>query len=146
MSSYAIQINVVLATLVVSIGAWLVWGPFPIAWSLVLAGGIFLFLLWRSETIGMIWAWATFLLGSESLAWPITIMIQLHASSDQPSDEEMGLILNAVLFGLFSSVFWISFAFGLYRREQRAADPASRNDPSPSVKEKNRRRRKPRRS
>jgi hypothetical protein len=146
MSSYAIQINIVLATLVVSIGAWLVWGPFPIVWSLALAGGIFLFLLWRGETIGMVWAWATFLLGSESLAWPITIMVQLHSSSGQPSDEEMGVILNAVLFGLFSSVFWISFAFGLYKREQRAAEPALREDHSPPVNEKARSRRKTRRS
>jgi hypothetical protein len=93
----------------------------------------------------MVWAWSTFLLGSESLAWPITTMVQLRTSSSQPSDEEMGVILNAVLFGHFSSVFWISFAFGLYKREQRS-DPTSSADHSPSVNEKGRSRRKARRS
>ncbi len=144
MSAWAIPINTVLATLVVSIGAWLVWGPFPIALSLALAGGIFFFLFWRGKTIGMIWAWSTFLLGSESLAWPITTMVQFRTSSSQPNDEEMGVILNAVLFGLFSSVFWISFAFGLYKREQRP-DSTSSADHSPSVNEKGRSRRKARR-
>ena len=146
MSAWAIPINIVLATLVVSIGAWLVWGPFPIALSLAFAGGVFFFLLKQGKTIGMVWAWSTFLLGSESLAWPITTMVQLRGSSSQPSDEEMGVILNAVLFGLFSSVFWISFAFGLYKREQRSAEPTASGNHSPSVNEKSRSRRKQKRS
>lgn len=146
MPAWTIQANSILATLVVSVGAWLVWGPLPIGWTVALAGGILLFLLRQGTTIGKIWAWATFLLGTESLAWPVTTMVRLHTSSSQPSDEEMGLILNAVLFGLFSSVFWISFAFGLFKREQRAAEPISKDARSPSIKEKRRQRRKAGRS
>lgn len=33
-----------------------------------------------------------------------------------PNDDQMSMILSAVLFGLFSAVFWISFAYGLFNR------------------------------
>lgn len=145
MPAWAIQANSVLATVVVSVGAWLVWGSLPIVWTVALAGGILLFLLRQGTTIGKIWAWSTFLLGIESLAWPVITMVRLRTSSSQPSDEEMGLVLNAVLFGLFSSVFWISFAFGLFKREQRA-EPISQDDRPPSIKDKRRPRRKAGRS
>ena len=145
MLNWATPINAILATLVVIVGAWLVWGPFSIGWSLALACGVLLFLLWRGTTIGTVWAWSTFLLGVESLAWPIMTMVQMRASSNQPSDEEMGLILNAVLFGLFSSVFWISFAFGLFRREQRIEDSGQDNR-SPPADCQSQSRRNPRRS
>jgi hypothetical protein len=118
-------INAVLATLVTTVGAWLVWGPFSIGWSLAIGSSIFLFLLWRSATIGTVWAWATLLLGVESFAWPVTTIVGFRSSANQPSDEEMGIILNAVLFGLFSAVFWVSFAVGLFRREQRGDDHQS---------------------
>jgi hypothetical protein len=57
----------------------------------------------------------------------------------------MGAILNAVLFGLFSSVFWISFAFGLFKREQRKEDrPPQDESPAPDRrKSRSRRRRRP---
>lgn len=145
MLNWATPINAILATLVVIVGAWLVWGPFSIGWSLALACGVLLFLLWRGTTIGTVWAWSTFLLGVESLAWPIMTMVQMRASSNQPSDEEMGLILNAVLFGLFSSVFWISFAFGLFRREQRIEESGQDNR-SPPGDRQSQSRRNPRRS
>jgi hypothetical protein len=121
-------INAVPATLVVALGAWLVWGPFSMGVSLAVGCGLLLFLLWRGSTIGTIWAWSTLLLGVESLAWPVTTMVRFRSSADQPNDEEMGIILNAVLFGLFSSVFWIAFAFGLFRREQRGNEPSSQGD------------------
>jgi hypothetical protein len=72
------------------------------------------------------WAWSTLLLGVESLAWPVTMMVRFRSSAGRPSDEEMGIILNAVLFGLFSSVFWIAFAIGLFRRE-RGDEPSSQD-------------------
>ncbi|HEX2055947.1 MAG TPA: hypothetical protein VHF07_05610 [Nitrospiraceae bacterium] len=121
-------INAVLAALVTTVGAWLVWGPFSIGWSLAVGSSIFLFLLWRSATIGTVWAWATLLLGMESFAWPVTTMVGFRSSANQPSEEEMGVILNAVLFGLFSSVFWVSFAVGLFRREQRAELQSSQEE------------------
>lgn len=114
-----LQLNAVLGSLVVTLGFWLVWGQLP-ALLFALAGvGIAAFLLWRAETIGAVWAWATLLLGLESFAWPVATMVQVKLTSDQgaqPTDEQMGLILTAVLFGLFSSIFWLTFSYGLFKR------------------------------
>jgi hypothetical protein len=146
MLNWATPINAILATFVVIVGAWLIWGPFSVGWSLALASGVLLVLLWRGTTIGTIWAWSTLLLGVESLAWPITVMVQMRGASSQPSDQEMGLVLNAVLFGLFSSVFWISFAFGLFRREQHAGESAQEALPPPGAPQSRSRRKNARRS
>jgi hypothetical protein len=35
----------------------------------------------------------------------------------------MGAILSAIVMGLFSAVFWISFAYGLFKRAKAAAEP-----------------------
>jgi hypothetical protein len=141
MPTLAVSINALLATVVTTIGAWLVWGPLSIGWSLVVACGILLFLLWRAATIGAVWAWSTLLLGVESLAWPVTTMVALRASSSQPSDEEMGMVLTAVLFGLFSSVFWTTFSFGLFKREQRGQESSSPDSPPASGTQNTRSRR-----
>jgi hypothetical protein len=50
----------------------------------------------------------------------------------------MGIILNAVLFGLFSSVFWITFAFGLFRREQRGGESSPPADSRPASRKQKR--------
>lgn len=114
-----ILLNVLLGTLVVAVGFWLLWGtvsPVLVAgWALAVGG----FLLWKARTITAVWAWATLLLGLESFAWPIMLMIQLKAASVTPSEDEMGTILSAVVLGLFSSVFWISFSYGLFKRAWR---------------------------
>ena len=116
MSWWTPQLNAVLGTVVVMIGGGLLWGALPLWWNVILFCGVFIFLLWRGHTIGGVWAWSTLLLGIESLAWPIVTMVHVRLTMNQPTDEDMGLILNAVLFGLFSSVFWISFAYGLFKR------------------------------
>lgn len=136
MPAWTTAINALLATLVISVGAWLVWGPFSIGWSVAIACSLLLFLLWRAATIGTVWAWATLLLGVESLAWPVVTMVGFRSSTSQPTDEEMAGILNAVLFGLFSSVFWITFSFGLFRREQRGGEPSSTDNQPASEKQK----------
>lgn len=126
-----LQLNAVLGSLVVTLGFWLVWGQLP-AWLFALVGtGVAAFLLWRAETIGAVWAWATLLLGVESFAWPVATMVQVKLTGDQgaqPTDEQMGLILTAVLFGLFSSIFWLTFSYGLFKRmvwkQPEAAEPA----------------------
>jgi hypothetical protein len=119
-----ILLNLLLGTLVVAIGFWLLWGAMtPViaaGWALAVGG----LLWWRARTITEIWAWSTLLLGLESLAWPLTLMIRLKGASDTPSEDEMGAILSAVVLGLFSSVFWISFAYGLFKRAWEVA-PAS---------------------
>lgn len=148
MLPWAAWLNAVLATLVVTVGAWLVWGPFPTGWALAVLATVLLFhlfLVWRGTSIGALWAWGTLLLGIESLAWPVTEMVRLRAVS-QPSEEQMGQVLNAVLFGLFSSVFWTTFAFGLFKRAYRTEDRPPPKNPPRSHSQLPRSRRKARRS
>lgn len=118
--------NLLLGTLVVAVGFWLLWGtasPGIVAGWVLAAGGL---LWWKARTITEVWAWSTLLLGLESFAWPLTLMIQLRGASATPSEDEMGTILSAVVLGLFSSVFWISFSYGLFKRAWKvAADPPS---------------------
>lgn len=122
-------LNISLGTLVVAIGFWLLWGtlmPGIVALWALLTGA---FLYWKCRTITEIWAWSTLLLGLESFAWPLQLMIQLKSSAAGPSDEEMGTILSAVVLGLFSSVFWMSFSYGLFKR--KPATPAPPPEPVP---------------
>jgi hypothetical protein len=115
-----------LGALVLAVGAFLLWdqGSAP-AWALVCGLAAAAFLWWRGRTIGIIWAWTTMLLGMESMAWPIATMLRVRFSGAQPTEEEMGAILNAVLFGLFSSVFWVTFSLGLFKRQKEAEAPAT---------------------
>ncbi len=132
-----IFLNVSLGTLVTAVGFWLIWGatvsPIIVAgWALAVG----LFLWFMAESITELWAWSTLLLGLESFAWPLVLMIQLKGQAEAPPESEMGTILSAVVLGLFSSVFWISFSYGLFKRagklsfgqskEQAAAVPISR--------------------
>ena len=78
------------------------------------------FLAWQGTTIAHVWAWTCLLLGFASAAWPMATMVQVRmaagdAATAEPSDEQMGLILTAVVAGLVSSVFWISFGSGIFR-------------------------------
>jgi hypothetical protein len=113
------QLNALLGSLVVAAGAWLAWDSFS-SWEIFLiAGGVAGFLFWQGRTIGRVWAWATLLLGLESLAWPILTMVQVRSITAEPTDEQMGTILSAVLMGLFSAVFWITFSYGFFKRAGR---------------------------
>ena len=110
------QFNALLGSLVVAAGAWLAWDSFS-SWGIVLvAGAVAGFLLWQGRTIALVWAWATLLIGLESLAWPIVTMVQIRAVTTEPTDDQMGTILSAVLTGLFSAIFWITFSYGLFKR------------------------------
>ncbi|ULA65465.1 MAG: conserved membrane protein of unknown function [Nitrospira sp.] len=116
-------LNIGLGTLVVVIGFWLLWGTFSpwlvALWALLIA----VFLYWKCRAIAEVWAWSTLLLGLESFAWPLQLMLQLKSAAVAPSDEEMGTILSAVVLGLFSSVFWMSFSYGLFKRKPEAPAP-----------------------
>jgi len=112
--------HAVLGAIVVTIGFWLVWGELPLLLVAALALGVAGFLVWQGSTLGRVWAWTCMLLGVASAAWPIATMVQVRmasgdAAAAEPSDEQMGLILTAVVAGLFSSVFWISFGSGIFR-------------------------------
>ncbi|MCX5723678.1 MAG: hypothetical protein NTX84_03990 [Nitrospirae bacterium] len=138
------QLNALLGSLVVAAGAWLAWDSFSPWGILFVAAGVAGLLIWQGRTIGLVWAWATLFLGLESLAWPIVTMVQIHSLTTEPTDEQMGAILSAALTGLFSAVFWITFAYGLFKRDRQpvadaASDiPASQPAPSSGRSRKNR--------
>jgi hypothetical protein len=123
-------LNCLLGILVAVVGFWLIWGTVDpvivLGWALVV--GAFLWL--KAKSITEIWAWATLLLGLESFAWPVVLMIQLRGPSESLPEAEMGTMLSAVVLGLFSSVFWISFSYGLFRRAWRTDQPASEEEPT----------------
>ena len=109
------QLHAVLGAIVVTVGFWLVWGELPVALGAVIALAAAGFLAWQGTTIAHVWAWTCLLLGFASAAWPVATMVQVRRMTAEPSDEQMGLILTAVVAGLLSSVFWTSFAFGIFR-------------------------------
>jgi hypothetical protein len=110
------QLNALLGSLVVAVGAWLAWDSFS-PWGIILvAGAVAGLLIWQGRTIGLVWAWTTLLIGLESLAWPIVTMVQVRSVTTEPTDDQMGTILSAVLTGLFSAIFWITFSYGLFKR------------------------------
>ncbi len=126
-------LNLSLGTLVVAIGFWLIWGGsvspvVVVGWTL----SVGLFLWFMTKSITEVWAWTTLLLGLESFAWPLMLMIQLKGQAESPPESEMGTILSAVVLGLFSSVFWISFAYGLFQRA-RKPDSALSVERAPTV-------------
>jgi len=110
------QLNALLGSLVVAAGAWLAWDSFSLWGVFLVAGGVAGFLIWQGRTVGLVWAWATLLLGLESLAWPIVTMVQVRSTTTEPTDEQMGTILSAVVTGLLSAIFWITISYGLFKR------------------------------
>jgi hypothetical protein len=116
-----ILLNLSLGTLVTAVGFWLIWGG--TVSSVVVAGWaltVGLFLWFMTKSITELWAWSTLLLGLESFAWPLVLMIQLRGQAESLPESEMGTILSAVVLGLFSSVFWISFSYGLFKRARKS--------------------------
>ena len=123
------QLNALLGSLVVATGAWLAWDSFSFWGVFLVAGSVAGFLIWQGRTIGLVWAWATLLLGLESLAWPIVTMVQVRSTATEPTEEQMGMILSAVLTGLFSAVFWITFSYGLFKRTGQPIATSSTDAP-----------------
>jgi len=123
-----ILLNLFLCIIVTTVGFGIIWGS---TWPLVIAGWALAvggFLWWRARSVAELWAWATLGLGLESFVWPILLMTQ-H-TSETPSDEEMGAMLSAVVLGLFSSVFWISFSYGLFKRAWQSPSDSIRSTAS----------------
>ncbi|MBL8036809.1 MAG: hypothetical protein U0223_05885 [Nitrospira sp.] len=123
-------LNCLLGILVTVVGFWLIWGTIApvvvLGWGLVVGAFVWL----KAKSITEIWAWATLLLGLESFAWPVVLMIQLKGPSESLPEAEMGTILSAVVLGLFSSVFWISFSYGLFKRAWRTDQPVCEEEPT----------------
>lgn len=129
------RLNAVLAAVVVTVGFWIVWGELPALFAALLALLLALAFASLCRTVASVWAWATLLLGLESLAWPISTMWQLRGLGPQPSDEAMSQILTAIVGGLFSSIFWLTFAIGIFRWNRVKAVPRGETEPAPSERE-----------
>jgi hypothetical protein len=115
-----LQLNAALGSLVATFGLWLVWGEAPMMVLIAVALILSVLLSWGSASLTAVWAWTTALLGVESLAWPIVTMVQVKLSAREPTEQEMGAILTAMLFGLFSSIFWLTFSYGIFKKFVRA--------------------------
>ena len=128
MGPWSLQLNAALGSLVVTFGVWLVWGEAPVIALVVVALVLGVLLSWASASVAAVWAWATALLGVESLAFAVGTMIQGKLADREPTEEEMVSILTAMLFGLFSSIFWLTFSHGLYKKFVRADQNAVPED------------------
>jgi len=140
------KIHAVLGAIVVTIGFWLVWGGLQAPVVVIAALGAASLLAWQGTTLARVWAWTCLLLGFASAAWPVATMVQVRmgmAAAAEPSDEQMGLILTAVVAGLFSSVFWVSFGGGIFRwikrKEMEQAQAGREDKKQPQKKSQNRR-------
>jgi hypothetical protein len=122
-SAWTIYVNAVLGALVVAVGAWLASNALSTVQAALVLVAAAAFLSWRGTTVSLVWAWSTLFLGLECFAWPIATLLHVRSSGREPSDDEMGAILSATLMGLFSAVFWIAFAYGLFKRAKSAVQP-----------------------
>jgi hypothetical protein len=135
------QLHAVLGSIAVTIGFWLVWGELPVAFVAAIALAVAGFLVWQGTTVAHVWAWTCLLLGFASAAWPMATMVQVRmetAAAAEPSDRQMGLILTAVVAGLISSVFWISFGSGIFRwiKRQETEAAGRRSDATPILSDR----------
>jgi hypothetical protein len=112
------QLNAALGSLAVTVGLWLLLGALPIPVAIAIAIGLAGVLAWKCPSMGYIWAVCTLLLGVESFAWPMMEMTALQQLGPEPPMEDLERIFTAVIFGLFSGVFWMTFAYGIYKRTQ----------------------------
>jgi hypothetical protein len=110
------QVNAVFGSLAVTVGLWLLIGALPVSIGIAVGIGLAILLAWKCPSIGYIWAVCTLLLGVESIAWPMMQTADLQQLGPEPPIEELERIFTAVLFGLFSGVFWITFSYGIYKR------------------------------
>ena len=111
-------LNALLASLVLTMGLWIVAGEMSPPAAVAVYGLIAGALVWLCSSNTAIWAWTTLLFGAESLAWPISMMVRTKLASVEPTEQQMQDMLTAFLFGLFSSIFWFTFSYGLFKRAQ----------------------------
>ncbi len=117
-----VQLNAVLGAVVVTVGFGLAWGELSSWVAVAVASGVAVALAWASASVWAVWGWTTLLLGIESFAYPVSIMVRLRQVAEQPTNEQMGQILTAIVFGIFSSVFWLTFSYGIFKRLRKPAE------------------------
>ena len=137
------HLHAALGAIIVTIGFWLAIGGAPVELLAAVALSVAGFLVWQGTTLGRLWAWTSLLIGLDSLAWPVVTMARISRITQQPDDQQMGMILTAVVAGLFASVFWLSFGWGIFRWAKRQgmeeAEVEATNTTSPPNKSRNRR-------
>ena len=110
----------------VTVGLWFLQGDLSSSITVLMIVGLTILYAKVCLTAWHIWMWSTLLLGLESLSWPFQMMGELQQFGPEPPIEEMSKVFTAVLFGVFSGIFWLTFAYGIYRRTQpKVQDPSS---------------------
>ena len=111
-------VNAVLGAMAVTVGLWFLRGDLSSSVTVVIIVGLTILYTKVCPTAAHVWMWSTLLLGVESLAWPFQLIGELEQYGAEPPLEEMSKVFTAVLFGVFSGIFWLTFAYGIYRRTQ----------------------------
>ncbi len=111
-------VNAVLGAMAVAGGLWFLQGGLSLTVTVLAVVGLTAVLANICQRAAQVWTWSTLLLGLESLAWPFQLVGELRQFGPEPPMEEMSKVFTAVLFGVFSGIFWLTFAYGLYRRSQ----------------------------
>ena len=118
----SLLLNTVLGGMAVTVGLWFLRGDLSLAVTVLTVVGCTFVFIKICPSIAHVWMYTTLLLGVESLAWPLQMMGELRALGPEPPMEDMQRIFTAVLFGMFSGVFWLTFAYGIYRRTRPQVD------------------------
>ena len=136
-----LYVNAVLGAMAVAGGLWFLQGGLSLTVTVLVVVGLTAALANICQRAAQVWTWSTLLLGLESLAWPFQLLGELQQFGPEPPMEEMSKVFTAVLFGVFSGIFWLTFAYGLYRRSQPSPEePAAPLTPN-QAKAKRRRQR-----
>ena len=118
-------VNAVLGAMAVTVGLWFLRGDLSSSVTIVIIVGLTILYTKVCPTAAHVWMWSTLLLGVESLAWPFQLIGELEQYGAEPPLEEMSKVFTAVLFGVFSGIFWLTFAYGIYRRTQPKTEEPS---------------------
>ena len=133
------NLNAVFGSLIVTIGLWMLLGGLSLPIGIAIALGVAGLLAWKCPSIPHVWIVTTLILGIESLVWPVIQMLDLQKLGPEPPLEDLQRIFTAVMFGLFSGVFWMTFAYGIYKRtrgESPLPEKAIGSSPPTSKKRK----------
>ena len=126
-----LYVNAVLGAMAVAGGLWFLQGGLSLTVTVLVVVGLTAVLANICQRVAHVWMWSTLLLGLESLAWPFQLLGELQQFGPEPPMEEMSKVFTAVLFGVFSGIFWLTFAYGLYRRSQPSPEePAASLTPN----------------
>ncbi len=122
-------LNAALGAMAVAGGLWLLYGGLSLVVTGLVVVGLTVVFAKTCPGVAYVWMWSTVLLGMESLAWPVPLVLELRQLGPEPPLEEMSRVFTAVLFGVLSGIFWLTFAYGLYRRTHpdTAAAPLTPN-------------------